>query len=696
MYEEPAPLQPFWSVADDEEEFRNWWTEFVEATKNQVQQRFTEDLRKRDFYEGFQEIRSLAEKFPRDREVQRRSHRTKIVVNRTAEVVEAITTQILRNKASVVVLPQNSQEYNDKVAAKTSKQFIDHLWSKLGADRIQYKFAKENKIYGNAAIVVDYDFFAGDIVQGAEPSPGLMTEVLDPNTGEPIEIEDGKPLMTEYVQRTGEVSWRVVPRRRIVFPPGEECVDSVPYFIEIGWADKLELAAKYPHKAQEILYDNTPYSSGGFHSGGDLLDDNYRKIGDNQVWTYKLYHKGTEFLDSGRYLFFTSNTILENKPLIEAVGHKDLPLVWISDWDIPDQIYSKSVVDRVMMLQVIRNNIISIMYTNLALASHIYWIVHTASKVKVGHLRNAPSVIHYSGAIAPRIEQFRSIGQELFAAVDLVDRMIDRTVALHEINFGQVPKRMDSGAGVAELDELQARQMHTPLRKHDEAVSTLGRLSLATAGHFYQQGDTERFIRVVGKNNKFSMKALNTARLGGPYDVMVQRASGLAESKSGKIQQIKQLQQAFPNLFPKEHILDMLELGNLEQYYDYATVALEAAQRENEILAEGGVVADPVQWEDSVVHWFEHVKFMQSASFKEDITPAIRTNFLMHLQATEGYIIQMLVSNPVFQQKFMTEHPAFPLVTPPEVYAKAMMVAQQALAGGVSPQEQAPNQGVEQ
>ncbi len=687
---EPKALEPFWTVAEDTERFFEWWALFVQEVKNDVQARFIEDCRKRDFYEGFQTLRSLTERTPRDRETLKRQHGTKIVVNRVVEVVEALTTQVLRNKSNIEVFPSNSQEHNDRIASKTSKLFIDHLWYKYDAESLQYRWTKSAKIFGDACVIVDYDPYRGDFktnpLDGSgSQTPGVFTVVTDPETGEPILDRDGNELTAEIVQRTGDVRWKEVPRRYIVFAPGYTEIDTVPYFIEIAKEDKFELAVKYPEKANALIH--SAYSEEDLYSqGGDLLDEGIHELGDNQVWTYKLYHKGTEFLDAGRFVYFTSECVLENKSLVEAVGHRDLPLVWISDWDIPDQIYSKSVLDKIMMLQIVRNNIISIMYTNLALASHIYWVINSASKVKIGNLRNAPSVIQYHGTVAPRIEQFRSIGGELFSAVELVDRMIDRLASIHEINQGIVPKRMDSGAGVAELDELQARQMHTPLRKHDKALQTLARLSLATAGAFYQD-DIERTIRVVGKNNKFSVKSLRGAKLGGTYDIRVQRSSGLADSKSGRIMQIKELSTAYPGLLPKEQVLDLLDLGNLDQYYTYSTVAIEAAQRENEILVEGGIVADATAYEENTVHWYEHAKFMQSASFKEDVDDTIKLNFQKHVQGTEMHILGIISTNYAFGQAFLAQNPSFPLCMPRELLSQAI---QQGMMLSMPPQPVQP------
>jgi hypothetical protein len=671
MYKtEPTKLEPFWTVADDETKFYDWWGTFCDKIKNDVQTRFTEDRRKRDFYEGYQSLQSMHEKIPRDRETLKRQHGTKITVNRAQEVVSALATQILRNASSVEVYPANSQEHSDRINAKLSKSFFEHLSYVNDIKRLQYEYTMDCKIYGNGCVIVDYDHYAGDIRPGQQPDPeASLQPIVDPETGEAVFDDEGKPLVAQQVERTGDVAWRVRPRRFVVLEPGVESKHEASYFIEIDCEHKRNLAAKYPQHAEKILGRAYYYSSKGAIE--DILSSEHKELGDDWVWTYKLYHKGTEFLDAGRFVHFTSDCLLENTSLVQAVGHRMLPLVWVSDWDIPDTPYAKSVLDKIGMLQIVRNNLVSIMYTNLALASHIYWIIHNTSKVKIGHIRNAPSVINYAGSVAPRIEQFRSVGGELLTAIELVDRMIDRIAALHEINFGQVPKRMDSGAGIAELDELQARQMHTPLRKHDRSIEDLARLSLATAGYFYQEDD-DRTIRVVGKNNKVSIKSLSGAKLGGAYDIRVQRASGLADSKSGRIAQLKELAQAFPGLMPNEQVLDLLNLGNVSQYYTYGTAAVELAQQENERMAEGGVAGEPMQHEEHAVHWFEHAKYMQSASFKEDMPPQIQQLFKLHLSGHEYFILNIIKVNPVFAQTFLQENPMFPLVMPPETLVSAL------------------------
>jgi hypothetical protein len=340
-----------------------------------------------------------------------------------------------------------------------------------------------------------------------------------------------------------------------------------------------------------------------------------------------------------------------------------------------------------MLLQVMYNNVASIAYTNLALGAHLYWLVPAQSNVDIQKLRNQSSVIKFNGGLAPQIARFQTVGDEMFKALDFIDRAIQRTGAIQSTSRGEPPAGIEAGVALAFLEEQENQRANTDIKKHNSFIKKLARFSLATAGAFYN-ADDGRTIRIVGKNNLFSIKALDVAKLGGPYDIRVQRTTALSESKSGRLSQILALESRFPGKLPWEQVADMLDLANDQKFYSLATVAVQAAERENEMMANGEQIPAAERYEEHLVHWYSLAKYIQSASFKEDMPDDRKQLFMEHGMSHEFWMWEKAKENPVFQAK-LVQLENFPSFTssPMQPQIPAMPVGIEPGMGGSAEQQ---------
>jgi hypothetical protein len=550
-------------------------------------------------------------------------------------------------------------------------------------DKMRERVARASFICGNHAVVVEYDPKIGDISpqysEMAAQNVGVKQQLPSQDApGEAYQYNSDETINFEHVPRTGDVKIRDVWRRNLILQPGKERFQDCDWVIEIAIQDIAELLVTYPNVSQRAI---TGEETEGESALFDIFDGDTDDKGEHQVYVYKLYHRGTAFLDSGRYVEFTRNCILRNESMVEAFGHREMPIVDFPCFEVLSYPRSRGMVDKLVMLQVLRNNTFSIMYTNMVLGAQIKWLINRASRVEKADISNVAGIITYSGTVAPALVQFKTIGAELFQMIETIDKAMDRVGAIHDISRGEVPARADSGAMVAQLDELEARRAHSIMQEHDRGLEQIGKLALATAGSFYS-ADDERTIRIVGKGDQFSVRALDVTKLGGAYDIRVVRGSGLSDSKTGRIGQIKEIAQIVP--LPPEQILDLMEMGDDQRYYDLATVAINAAERENELLSEGNVVAEAGLWEEQELHWYSHLKFMQSPSFKE-MPQEIKFLFMQHVGGHEMLMLLKMQMSPGYKMKIQTQYPNFPCFTPKEAIM-AMTGQQQAGPLQSSPQ----------
>lgn len=648
-------LRPFWSIdLNDNEQIKDWFRSASENTEGPHRTLVEADLRRRDFYMGIQSVGVGKEGIPRDKEGKPIEKFARVTINQCYELVEQWVSKMTRFAPAIAVIPPN-QEYNDRVAAKLSKEFIDYLFYVSEIDDVLENAARACRIDGEVFVFVLYDKSKGDLnpavkeALGEAANLGIRIPLVNAQ-GEQVYGEDREPLYIEKAERTGDVSYEIAYKRFVILQPKA-------HYSEVEWAIRItskpldELRAQYPDVEEELSQKAANTSFSGIFQADEKLDE---------VLVYELFHRGTEFLDSGYYVKMTGDVVLEKSTAKEKWGHLEFPFARLTNVDIPGVLRGCSFLDQILLLQVMYNNLASIAYTNMALGSHIYWMVPRAAQVDFKKLKNGASVIDFSGAQEPSIKQFSTAGPELFQALEFVNTSIQRISAIQGVSRGEPPTGIEAGVALAFLEEQENQRANTDIKKHNAFIKRIARLSLATAGAFYRAEDG-RTIRIVGKNNQFSIKTLEVAKLGGPYDIRVQRTTALSESKSGRISQILALEGRFQGLFPREQIIDMLDLANDQKLYNLGAVAVEAAERENELMAEGAKVKDAEAYEEHLQHLYSMRKYMQSASFKEDMPEDRKRLFYVHGMSHEYFVLR----DPVLTLKARQMFEAFPVFSLP-------------------------------
>jgi hypothetical protein len=651
-------LPSFWVYEESEEGFYAFFNDVLNECTDLQQRVIDRDTLVRDFYEGNQFFKSVARRDPMV-SFTKDNKKSRITINITESLVNDLLIRITAGSRAISVYPANSQEHEDRLAAKVSQQFIDSLWNgHQKIDEALQRHAEYMLVYGDAILEVTYDPYMGDMQPGVaqELEQGTFDPLytLTDLQGEPVTGEDGEALTVETVPRTGEVSWSNVPRRRIILEPGKENFESCDYVIIINKMTHEEITAKYPTEKERTYYKN---------SSPDIslnISSEWEQCNENECYVYTFYHRGTEFLDSGKYVKFTSERILEEMSLVEAVGHRTIPLVWTSYKTSHSFPYSQGLVSRLMTIQMMINNIESILYHNIILTPHPYWLSPRGAKLTEGVLNNDATVIEFSGNQAPVLVKPNTIDAALFSMIERLNAMAKKVAGVQEISEGQVPARSDSAPIVRALEEIEARKSSLILKAYDSAIIKTAKLCLSTAGYFYKATDG-RTLRVLGKGGELTVAVLDVAVLSGIYDIKIER--GISTSFSGRVAQIQELEKIRPGLIPDEQLLSLLELGDITKYQDLITVAIQSAERENSLLSEGAIVAAPLKWEEHEQHWYTLIKHMQHPLFKEETSrnAEILANFISHGQGHEMFILDKLMNNPAYAQKFLAIYPYFPV-----------------------------------
>lgn len=654
------PVRGLWTIdLDDDEEVCKWFKCAIESLKDSQLDRAEQQLQNRDFYASIQNVALGRTGIPRDREGKPVSDKfSRVTVNQIYDLTEHWVSQMTRFAPAIAVIPPNS-EYNDRIAAKMSKAFIDYLFYVNDIDDILEDCARQCRIFGEAFLFIEWDESKGDYDPATAEAADLGIRVpLVDSKGAFVYGTDGEQLFIDNKPRVGDVAYNIVLPWHVFVQPKEKWKD-VEWVIKVSAVDADVLKAKYPDKADQIdaMATDREYAVDFLTADVDF----------NEVLQFEIYHKSTEFLDKGRYIKLIPGTVLENKEL--GYSHGELPVCRLTNIDLPGALHGQSFFQNILVLQVVLNNLYSLAYTNMALGSHLYWLVPTSGNVDVTKLRNSASVIKFQGQVAPKIETFSTVGQELWKAIELVENKIQSISGRQPISQGQVPPGVEAGIAMTFLEEQENQRANVDIKKHNSFIKKIARMSLSVCGDRYSGADG-RTLRIVGKNNAFSVKALEVAKLGGAYDIRVQRTTALSESKAGRLSQILALESRFPGMLPREQVLDMLDLANDQKFYDLATVAVQASENENEIMQDGKAVKPPERWEDHIIHWESHVKFIQTRTFKEDFPENIKQLYYDHIEAHEFFMLEKAMEptvSPAFMARLqtLTQFPLFSIVGAP-------------------------------
>ena len=228
-----------------------------------------------------------------------------------------------------------------------------------------------------------------------------------------------------------------------------------------------------------------------------------------------------------------------------------------------------------------------------------------------------------------------------------------------KVSRGQPPKGVTAAVALQFLNEQEQERNHSAVIKHNDMIKDLAKMTIAVCGDYYDPDDG-RMLRIVGKNNKYSIRHFDSAHLSKNYDVRLELGSSLPESKAGKVQRIVEVMQMKPDLLSNERWIDLLDLGHSDKMNSLITVSVRAAESENEDILAGRFVGDPEDFEDHIAHWKVHTKAIQERSFKEECPPEYREELLEHIAVHEFLMIEKAKQSPLFEAK-LAELPLFPI-----------------------------------
>lgn len=583
----------------------------------------------------------------------------RILTNQAYEIVEQKTSHMARFKPNVEIIPANDEKV-DRVSAEYGKVMKQHLTQVLRTER-QFERAQRYKyIYGETLLMLDFNPSLGPVhpsFKVLENGKKLLGKEIftdaKVHSSSPESINE-KPFSLDTAVHVGEVVNKIYPPTMYYHEPVMDYEESdyriIEEIVDIQW-----LEAKYD------TFDMDKYNAdkvgGKYYNGYGARYQHYSPLlPEGKIRIYKMYHKATELVYKGAFVEWIEGQILSNA--VHPHNHKQLPGVVLTDVDVPTELHAMSTVELIGPLNRFRNGILSSMARNISMLGKPM-IFAKQGTVQFKQFKGAITVINYNSE-QPRVASFPVVTSDMFNLLSIIDGDIEKVGGVHGVSRGEPPPGIRAGIALNFLEEQENKLANSSIIKTNQAIEDYWTQALSLAGQYYQKDDG-RTAKILGEHGKFTAKSLDEIDLDGPFSVIVQNASALPESKAGRLQSILDLREILgEEAVPTELVMDVIDLARPEKLVSNVTTALRRAQDEDQEMLKGRDIKPPEYHEESLVHWMEHTKTIQSSQFIDDVPEDDKTRHYEHIEATEMHMIDKMLLSDGFASR-LSELTSFPL-----------------------------------
>lgn len=671
-----AEAKPFWAVdRKDLPGLLAWLNTNFEAVLKGNQPRFMRIKENIAYYKGMAYERGS--RSDRDRLFSDASSQTttlrklKMSVNSLHDMVEQNVARETRYRPAVTFSPGGETDHQDMMASKVVEKITEGVWYREDIDSIIQTGSRMAKIAGEAYHLIRWnpnkgplhpDYLAkllkgvttsidikklsekkiDDLLEEKGIKPGSMTVKTDSGT---VKVE--KPV------RIGEEEIAVIMPLYILLQPKSD-------YNDCEWAFYFE----YVHI--EDLKADFPEKAGSIKASKELTSFSLETFRDQRLHNHCLkihfYHRTSDKLDRGAYICFTPDVILKDDVNIYAKLRATNGFPWVRRVDDlpPNHLHGIAVMEQAKPLQEKINWLYSSLVRACMIASYPKWVAPRNS-VKAENLGNGPTILWYTGAVPPRLEQPNPGAANNFKLIEIFTNEMQKIMGVFGVSRGEPPAGVKSGVAIQFLNEQENERANAHISNLNTSIRSLARLTAFTAGSFYDRDDN-RVERLLGSNDAKLAKNFDLANLLRDWDVKAQVSSALPQQKGQRIQTIIDLRREFPGRVDDDEVLEMIGFGQADKFITTNSVNIRAAEQENDYCMQSMPIPDPQKWEDHIAHYRIHIRKLSEAEFKDGTIPKKDVEALKdHIATTEMLMLDIMATNPIYAQSIMQSFPAFPL-----------------------------------
>lgn len=536
-------------------------------------------------------------------------NRVRLTINRMQALWKARLSKFTKNRSIAIVVP-STLDVQDKLDARLTTKAIEYQWRMGHLEKLYTQTAAMAGIYGRA-----YWFYhwnpnklarvkvkVGDqeFVETA-PVGDIEVELVSP-----FQVFVGDPSIAElalqpWIMRVRSVGTDVIKSR---------------------WPDSGEVAGESTSLNEALNYQIRIGSLNPTTDGNGATESGQEAVGNDSCILYEYYEKPSPTYPKGRYIAKTKEETLEVKETL-LHGFEDLrnpyPATDFPDQVFPGQFYIPAVLEAALPIQREYNLFRSKIAEQVRQQAHPKILVATQHRLAPGvWTSDAGEVVEYVGS--PNIDKPfvippPQISADTWRGVELMQKEMSDVVNIHPESMGGVAGAT-SGFQTNLLQEA-SDAVHAPdIRFHELAIEEVG-LKLR---RMMKRGYTlERMMNIAGHNMQPEVFQFSKENIDDQAEIKVETGSALPTLKAAKIQMISELWKAGLLGSPQNpedvrQVRVLLEMGTIEEQFDYDRQDEETARLENAAFEKGTTQHHAEFFENHAIHYRQHTTSLKSPS----------------------------------------------------------------------------------
>lgn len=384
-----------------------------------------------------------------------------------------------------------------------------------------------------------------------------------------------------------------------------------------GFKNRFDLIAKYPELEDEIL---------GAPSKSDLRNnfiDGFSHDSTDLIPVYEFYHRPTEALPEGRYMFFVSPAaVMFDGPM----PYRQLPIYRISAGEILGTPFGYTPLFDILPIQDAINSLYSTVLTNQNAFGVQNILVPRGADVSLSELSGGLNIIE-ANMQAGKIEALNltSTPPEIFTFLNSLERVAETISGINSVARGNPESSLKSGTALA-LVQSQALQYMSGLQQsYVQLIEDVGTGLIHILRDF---AEIPRVAMITGIKNRSALKEFTGDDLSSVNRVVVDIGNPLANTTAGRVEMAEQLLQMNLIKTPEQYEM-VLNTGKLDVMTEDTMSELFLIRKENENLVEGKDVIAVIT-DDHAKHIREHKSVLADPELRLDPELVARTT--KHMQ----------------------------------------------------------------
>ncbi len=538
-----------------------------------------------------------------------------ISINHLHNLCNHILTMVTSNRP-VLQARASNKDYKSLVQTKLANQLLDYYMREKRLERYLRNATEMAIVLASGYIKMAWNATSGEIYDYTE---------------------DGAPIYE------GDVEFVNLSPFDVVFDSSKESDNDHDWCIVRTFKNRFDLAAKYPELAEKIKAVPSKSELYNFKFEASLSDET------DDIPVYELYHRRSESMPQGRYMFFAdSNIVFEDT----ALPYRNIPVFRISPAIIMGTPFGYTSMFDLLPIQDAIDSLYSTILTNQYAfgVQNIY--IPRGADISMKALEGGLNILEgNSNAGKPESLNLTNTPAEVFNFVKMLEQAQETISGVNSVARGNPEASLKSGTALALVQSMALQYISGLQQQYVRLVEDVGTNLVMMLRDF---ASVPRVAMIAGNDNKsYVAREFKGDDLSQVNRVIVDVGNPLSQTTAGKVQMAENLIQYGVVTSPKEYMM-VLQTGRLDLMTGDEEREYLLINAENESLAEGKQVI-AMDIDQHTEHIKQHRSVLADPMLRQD--PIFAKAVLEHINEH----IQLLRQVDPSLLTILGEHPLPPI-----------------------------------